>query len=419
MNSSEKPARIPSRLKDILWHGGKTVLCLLQFFLASALAVDSVIALADGYLETVDARPLYRLILLATQLIVFYALWHYYDDNDDRSFDAFCASDETPKLLRDPAYIFGLVLTSLGGAVPLFFYTLYPLFRESIPAMPIPTVLAVASVLALALSTGLSVYRLRRLNYVWSVQKTLRRPTDKRMSLVKRLLYAAVFAVAVQLATVVGIYVIPQIVQLAVSLLVISPTVLFVVLCLVLLLVLFLTTRRVLDRRKFLKRLEALRARGELSYTVHGRPYLSLFFRRAEFGLTVIDEPHPDARVQEVTTYQIAVANCNRRRLTVILCEENIFQFVYSFRLRVVGHVGTLAMGGKILTIPLGSFFVNHSFEFPEGEGKRILLVDPAPANLCMRGFREGELITLDNASEIYGYTVYGKNSFVSMLERS
>jgi hypothetical protein len=36
-----------------------------------------------------------------------------------------------------------------------------------------------------------------------------------------------------------------------------------------------------------------------------------------------------------------------------------------------------------------------------------------------MYGLREGELITLDNDSEVFGYTVYGKNSFVNILERT
>ena len=34
-------------------------------------------------------------------------------------------------------------------------------------------------------------------------------------------------------------------------------------------------------------------------------------------------------------------------------------------------------------------------------------------------GNRANELIPQDNASKPYGYTVYGKNSFVNMLERT
>jgi hypothetical protein len=123
----------------------------------------------------------------------------------------------------------------------------------------------------------------------------------------------------------------------------------------------------------------------------------------------------------------VAFANCHRRRLTVILCENQIYQFMYSINIRFMrtmrGGLGMMGMAGvhgvRTFSLPTASWFISHSFDFPEGEGERILLVDPAPHILCLRGTRNGEYFPLDNASQLFDYTVYGKNSFVNMLERT
>jgi hypothetical protein len=180
--------------------------------------------------------------------------------------------------------------------------------------------------------------------------------------------------------------------------------------------------RRIIDRRKFLKQLEKMRDRGELSYEIHGSPYLSVFSERVVFGITVTDAPHPDGKRKGTVTYKVAFANCRYRRGMVILCENNIYRFVYSLNFRTLAQHnwgGLSVTSTQIVSMPVASFHTNHSFDFPEGEGKRILLVDPAPRMLCMYGYREGELMTLDNASEVFGYTVYGKKSFVNLLERT
>ncbi len=419
MSKSEKPSRLSPRAKDILWHGGKSLLCAAQFLAASTVARESVTTMMSGSLEDPVYHVHYWLILLTAQLILFCMLWHYYDENDDRSFDRFCEPDEPPRLLRDPAYIVGLLLTAAGGGGS-FVISLQPILHRLLPRLPAALTVLLCAVMGMLVAGGLSVLRLRRRNEVWRVQKNLRRPTDKRLSVTKRVVYAVIFFVAVLLLSVLLTSLVPYLIYFFVSMLLISTGILIAVICAVLALMAFLALRRITDRRKFFGRLERLRDRGELSFTIHGSPYLSLFIRRLEFGLTITDEPHPDSRVKTPTTYQVAVANCNRRRMTVVLCENNIFQFMHSFKLRVVGNARTLTLGAnRFLDIPLGAFFTSHDFEFPAGEGKRILLVDPAPVNLCMRGFKEGQLIALDNASELFGYTVYGKNAFVSLLERS
>ena len=180
--------------------------------------------------------------------------------------------------------------------------------------------------------------------------------------------------------------------------------------------------RRLVDRRKFIKRLIRMRDKGELSFTIHGHPYLSVLFNRVFFGLTIVDTPHPDGKKRTDTTYTVGVISCRHRKGTVILCDHNVYRFMYALTIRGIGgfQTGTrLLAGAQFVTIPAGAWYTNHSFDFPEGDGEKILLIDPAPRVLAIHGQRANELIPQDNASQLYGYTVYGKNSFVNMLERT
>ncbi len=419
MLPSDKVPPVSVRPRDIPWHIGKTCICLLQFAVASWFAWYSVDTLARANLDDLQKNAAYWLILFLTQAVLYFFLWNYYDDIDDRAFDRFCASDETPNFFRDPAYLVGYILSTVGGAA-CFLCALQPLLRILLPTVPVSLPAILGMVTGLLTAGGISAFRLRRRAYIWRVQKTLRRPNDKRPSPVKRVLYAVIFGFVVILLAVLGTSVIPYLVYFLISVLLISTKGFLLFIAALAAGMAFLVLRRVRERRKFFRHLDRLRSRGEISYTVHGHPYLSLFFRRAAFGMTLTDEPHPEARVKAPVTYQIAVANCNRRRMTVVLCEDNRFQFMHALKLRVLGNAHVPALGQTtLLNIPLGAFFTTRSFDFPEGEGKRILLVDPAPHQLCMRGFKEGELIPLDNASEVFGYTVYSKNAFARLLERT
>ncbi len=414
----DKPARLSLRAKDLLWHSGKALLCLAQLIAVTVAASESIRTLARANMDEGLQKPVYWLILFLTQASLFFFLWNYYDDIDDRAFDRFCEPDEPPSFFRDPAYLTGLLLSTAGGAGCLL-VSLLPAARLLLPQLPRPVSLFLCVLLGLGTAGGLSVLRLRRRHSIWRVQKTLRRPTDKRPTLPRRILFAGIFFVVLLLLAVILTSIVPYLLHFLVSMLLISKGFLVAVLCLVAAWCGFRLLRRVRERHRFLERLCRLRDRRELSFTVHGHPYLSLFFHRAAFGLTIEDEPHPEARVKTPTTYRVAVADCRRRRLAVVLCEDNRFQFMHAFKLRILTNAHVPALGTvQPLSIPVAAFFTTHDFEFPEGEGEPILLVDPAPHQLCMHGFREGELIPLDNASAVYGYTVYSKNAFLRILER-
>ena len=424
---------IPSKTsyKDILWHAGKALLCALQLLAFHAVTMKSVKSLMDFlYLELIVleggvAESLLAFLQPLTVAVLFFFLWRYYDTIDDRSFNRFCAvyKDETkaPNLLREPAYAAGLAVTALC-ATPILSKSLIPALGYT--GMRPAECTAVGIAVSILLVVGLSLLRIRSRAKVWVIQKDLR-TGNEQTKILKRVFYAAVFFAALYLLIYAGYStLVPTLGSLILGLIrLLWKPILIIGGILFLWLFVIRSIRRMLDRRKFLKKLRRMSERGELSYEIHGSPYLSVIFpERVMFGLTVVDAPHPDGKRRRDITYKVAFANCKYRRGMVILCPNNIFRFVYSINFRAIAMQnwgGLSVASARIVSMPVGSFFTNHTFEFPEGEGKRILLMDPAPRVLCMHGYREGEYITLDNDSEVFGYTVYGKSSFVNLLERT
>ncbi len=422
-----------TQLKDMAWHAGKALLCAIQLLILSAITEKSIGHLLDFlFLELIIregsiAVPLLSLIVPMTVIVLFIVVWRYYDNIDDRSFNRFCEiyKDEkkAPNLLREPAYLAGLAVTVLC-ATPVVTASMIPSLGYT--GMRGGECAAVAIALSLLLTAGLSLLRLRRRAAVWIIQKDLRTGNEKT-KVWKRVFYAVIFFAGLYVLILAGYStLIPVWGSFIIGIFrLLWKPILLIAAILFLWLFVIRSIRRIIDRRKFMKKLERMRERGELSYEVHGSPYLSVLSERVVFGLTITDAPHPDSRGkrrQENVTYQVAFANCRYRRGMVILCENNVYRFVYSLQFRTLAqhNWGGLSVAStQIVSMPVASFHTNHSFDFPEGEGKRILLMDPAPRMLCMYGFREGELMTLDNASEVFGYTVYGKNSFVNLLERT
>ena len=420
-----------TQLKDMAWHAGKALLCALQLLAFHAVTMKSVKSLMDFlYLELIVleggvAEALLAFLHPLTVAVLFIVLWRYYDTIDDRSFNRFCAvyKDETkaPNLLREPAYAAGLAVTALC-ATPILSKSLIPALGYT--GMRPAECTAVGIAVSILLVVGLSLLRIRSRAKVWVIQKDLR-TGNEQTKILKRVFYAAVFFAALYLLIYAGYStLVPTLGSLILGLIrLLWKPILIIGGILFLWLFVIRSIRRMLDRRKFLKKLRRMSERGELSYEIHGSPYLSVIFpERVMFGLTVVDAPHPDGKRRRDITYQVAFANCKYRRGMVILCPNNIFRFVYSINFRAIAMQnwgGLSVASARIVSMPVGSFFTNHTFEFPEGEGKRILLMDPAPRVLCMHGYREGEYITLDNDSEVFGYTVYGKSSFVNLLERT
>lgn len=433
-----------TQIKDILWHGGKALLCAIQLWLLDITAKGSAGSLLSFLLlerivvgDSLLFSVLFSLIRPVVTVIMFVVLWHYYDTIDDRSFNRFCevykGQTETPNVLRDPAYAVGLGVTALGAA-PVIASALIPSLDYT--GMRQGETVAVSGAIALLLVVGISLLRIRRRAALWIIQKDLRTGNEKTKGarhVTKRIIYAVIYFVALYLLVLLGLSSLLPVwgsFFLGLVKLLIRPA---GTVFLILLFPIFAVTaiRRLTARHKFMKRLESLKARGELSYTVHGHPYLSAIFNKVFFGLTITDAPHPDSRGtrgnrgnrgKKDATYTVGIISCFFRKGTIVLCENNVYRFMYAMRLRGIGAFGSGGIAvttARIVSVPAGSWYTNHGFEFPAGDGERILLIDPTPHVLAIHGHRDDELIEQDNASQLFGYTVYGKNSFLNMLERT
>ena len=75
------------RTKDILWHSGKALLCALQLWILDSLTEHRVAYFIDWlHLEfslSKNARHAAGLLHPLITVILFVALWRYYDSIDD------------------------------------------------------------------------------------------------------------------------------------------------------------------------------------------------------------------------------------------------------------------------------------------------------------------------------------------------
>ena len=389
------------QIKDVIWHCGKTMLCAIQFWILFLFMRPDF--------EIISGSILYPAILTG----FFVVLWRYYDTIDDRSFNKVCKAETPPKFLEDPAYLAGIGLTALTvtPALVVSFRPFYQSLGASTGSM------AISLLSALIVTVGGSALRISSLNRLWVIQSKL--PHAKPPSTPLRVFYAVAFFVALLLISrglLIGLALASMIlIGCFVPLLVIAGV-------LLLLFYVVLPTCNCRPRRKFLLRLMQLQKQGKISMEIHGHPYLSLFLTRVPFGLTIIDIPHPDSPAKEPTTYRVTFANCMRRREVVILCDHRIYQFMYSLKFNHVtrfARMGADKAQSRKVSLPGAAWFTNHTFDFPEGEGSPILLIDHTPATLAVRSELDNDLFELDNASSIFGYTVYSKNAFLRLLERS
>ena len=269
-----------TRIKDILWHGCKALLCAAQLWVFHLVTMKSVGNLMSFlYTELVVregdlAEPFLALIHPVTLILLFFFLWRYYDNVDDRSFNQFCETykdkSEAPFLLKEIPYAVGFAVTILG-ATPVISASLIPALKFT--GMRHGECTAVATAAALVLVVGLSVLRLHRRSAVWIVQKDLRTGNEKtRWG--RRIFYAVIFFVSIYALIFLGFStLVPTLGSLILGILrLLWKPILIIGGILFLWLFVIRSVRRMIDRRKFMKKLDKMRERGELSYEIHGSP---------------------------------------------------------------------------------------------------------------------------------------------------
>ncbi len=162
-------------------------------------------------------------------------------------------------------------------------------------------------------------------------------------------------------------------------------------------------------RRKFLKRLKKLCRAENITISEIRRPYRSLFTqKRSDFQFTV--EMHGKI-------YACKLIGAMAKNMPMIFCDRETGYFKYGYRFR-----------GKDIVFRREWF--THSFEAPKSD-KKIIIVNPVPRqmravqmhtlfatdNVTFISEGKGER-PLDNASVLYGATVFSGSGFINALKR-
>lgn len=185
--------------------------------------------------------------------------------------------------------------------------------------------------------------------------------------------------------------------------------VLLAVACGLLLCFFFMYARAWRIRHGFLKRLQRVCREEHVTLSRIHRPYLSLFTqKRADFQFTV--EMHGK-------TYACKMIGAMAKNMPMLFCDSDTGYFKYGYQFR-----------GKDIVFWRAWF--THGFEAPEAD-HRIIIVTPAPR--IMRAIQMHTLFAtdnvtfisegkaerpLDNASQIYGATVFSGGGFINALRR-
>ena len=350
---------------------------------------------------------------VAAIAILFICLWLYYDSIDDRGFADFCQGKNHRPLWDIPAHSAGLTVTALTAS-PILCFPLYGLIAETGLHRIASAILAALG--AVGFAVGGRILLLARLRTLWAVQKELVTGREKHRSALSRVLYAAVFFLALCLAVWFGLAMCGhQIVKYAgliphIPLWLIGIALAF-----------FLADRltrfivAMLARRRFLSRLEQLADRGAVTYTVEGHPYLSLLSSRLYAGVTVTHRADI-GNLRHETVYRVGMIRGGRRKSILILCRGQVYRFLH--KLPGQGLVFQSGSRGRIIHKPMYAWFESKAFDLPEGEGEGVLLVEPFPAVIAEQMADEEECFwELDVGSRSFGYTVHSPNSFLHLLE--
>ena len=156
-------------------------------------------------------------------------------------------------------------------------------------------------------------------------------------------------------------------------------------------------------RRRFVKALLSLCKREGFDITPIEHPYRSLFF--------LVDGPS-FAVTAHKKTYTCKLLSCVRRRNTEIhFFEDGACRFVRVLRM-VVRRSRFL-----VQTEFAPNYYVQTEFTFAfEGEGKKLLIVDPMPRMFLTD---MGKSIPLTTGDKVWSYKIFSAAAFLGCLERN
>lgn len=355
-----------------------------------------------------------------TVLAAMIALWAFMDGIDDHGFIALCHEDEPRRhFLRRKEWLISLAVSAGGCGALVGLSVVYVLTNLKL-THPWVTPLCLSGGVLLAF--GLRTLMMHLLFRRWKAQAQFYSERVKYPALRTRIIQTVVFGVSLILASLLGLSnILGGIYTLTFGALMLIKEFLWPIAVLIALLLIVHIIRLLVSRKKFLKRLKKMQAKGEIRYDYMGHPYLSVFFRRVYFGLIITDYTDGTGTDKKPKVYRAVMVGTGKRR-TVIACEHDTYQFKHEIRLRMALRAAAMS-GGQGTSIVLHTWYTTHGVAYPgddDAEAEKIMIFDPVPYGIfARRDHKADDLVPLDNGSKIYGYTIWAKNSFANFLERT
>ena len=165
-----------------------------------------------------------------------------------------------------------------------------------------------------------------------------------------------------------------------------------------------------LKRRKFLKRLKVICAENRNIY--RGPGYIYEEGKHVRSVLGVREGADFTLRCGN-ETYLCKLIPARKYLVDVVFEEDGDGYFVRSFRFgaRLKNRVAVVRVGGGEL------FRTERAFRYAfEGEGRKILIVNPVPKNMFIR--KNGTVRQIDVGEKLGEYTIYNGSGFLNAVER-
>ena len=375
--------------------------------------------------EKMHQRVFFHLFALATSLFVPIMIYYYFDNLDLYNKKDYLEKKSKRLLIARPEYLTGFVISLL--------------FAASMLTSPIHSLLSIfgnvsviwsniLSIVTLALIRLIQLYNLQvkwedEINHPLFVEQPIFKSSQdiKKFKpiylFLKPLGFLALFGVCYLIAAkyyieiVYSLYVILTSLWQGILLIALIPFIVFFA---------FRVLVNVRSRRKLIKRLRHLEKGKYAKIKYSGAKYLSAVFPRMRFGVEVI--------AQSGETYLCNIV-CSGKVNAPMYFSEDKYYTEHGFHLRGGGLLSQMGASPFAAVVDIGKwgdksnptnlvagYRRQHDINFPEKEGNRALLVNPAPT-ACFSLY-ENIANPIDTGEDMGNYTIYSATGFCNTVER-
>ena len=420
--------------KEIFSTIRNVIFCLIGIGMSSAASKMFLTSSIYYYSEAKDAfntpfwyhsvRFLTPIICIGATILVFY----YFDNldlfNKRDYFDEYLYKDNKSPLLSRYQYLVPTIISLIFG---LFIFT--PSFSFAFDEL-IPTVsLLISRILSVVIFAAIRLIQLHLLQGKWDleleqpifVQKAaFRHSGDMDSFTPARLIFKPIGFSLIYFGA--SFLFSRFLLQAIYSIIIIAKELWWILIPIILIALLIpfsvSAIHAINARRKLLKRLKKLEKLGYAKIKYEGRRYLSAIFPKMIFNLSLEDGLGKK--------YNATVISCGKMNAPIYL-KENEFLIERSVRLNngaLISRGGSFAQIvdiGKLgedqnPTNALMGYYLVYPIEFPDIEGKKILIINPVPTKVFVMNNSKAKII--DTGENIFDYTVYNTTGFCNMIER-